>query len=175
MSTVSSGDGNQGLRCVLKDHSIRHTTSDYKDFSDCVSIEILTYFLITPATKFSPSLQSIVGGPVVMVGSMAEKFSNCTQFNSPVNHWDTSRVTIMTQMFMGATSFNQPIGSWDTSRVTIMTQMFMGATAFNQPIGSWDTSRVTDMTGIFNNTPSFEQDIQNWDISLYRREYFVHL
>jgi surface protein len=150
MSNVSSGDGNQGLRCVLKDHSIRHTTSDYKDFSDCVSIEILTYFLITPTTKFSPSLQSIVGGPVVMVGSMVEKFSNCTQFNSPVNHWDTSRVTIMTQMFMGATSFNQPIGSWDTSR-------------------------VTDMTGIFNNTPSFEQDIQNWDISLYRREYFVHL
>ena len=150
MSKVNSGYGNQGLRCVLKDHSIRYTTSDYKDFSDCASIEILTYFIITPDTKFSPSLQSIVGGPVVMVGSMSEKFSNCTQFNSPVNHWDTSRVTNMTQMFMGAT-------------------------AFNQPIGSWDTSRVTNMTGIFNNTPSFEQDIQNWDISLYRRYCFIHL
>ena len=68
-------------------------------------------------------------------------------FNSPVNFWDTSRVTSMRGMFRHASAFNQPL-NFDTSRVTDMSEMFQGASAFNEPL-SFDTSRVIDMAAMF--------------------------
>lgn len=125
------------------------------------------------------------------VTDMRGLFMMATNFNSPINHWETGTVEDMSNMFMGAESFNQPIGNWDTSsvitmnsmfsdalafnqnisnwntaNVTDMARMFMGALTFNQPLtksGSyWDTSKVTDMTSMFQNADAFNQPLASW-------------
>ena len=76
---------------------------------------------------------------------MQSMFSYATDFNQPLDSWNTSAVTTMESMFYFAGAFNQQIDSWDTSAVTNMDSMFAFARAFNQPIGSWNTSAVTTM------------------------------
>jgi len=58
-------------------------------------------------------------------------------------------VTSMSGMFHGATNFNQPLNDWNTSQVTSMNSMFKSATNFNQPLYWWNTSKVTDMDEMF--------------------------
>ena len=43
----------------------------------------------------------------------------------------------MSGMFWGATNFNQPLDKWDTSSVTNMEAMFWGAESFNQNLSAW--------------------------------------
>ena len=104
--------------------------------------------------------------PTFRVGATcAVMFRGCSDFNSPIGHWDLSNVTDMDAMFQNATSFNQDISSWDTSNVTIMRGMFQNATSFNQSISSWDVSKVTIMEAMFANATSFNQSISSWNVS----------
>ena len=66
-------------------------------------------------------------------------------------------------MFRGCSDFNSPIGHWNTSNVTNMTSMFGNATAFNQNISTWNVSKVTDMNAMFQNATAFDQDISSWE------------
>lgn len=99
------------------------------------------------------------------ITQMSNVFSGAVKFNQPLAGWNTSNVTAMEAMFAGAEEFNQPIGGWDTSKVTTMNYMFADATAFNQPIGTWVTGAVTDMASMFSQADSFNQPIANWDTS----------
>jgi len=94
-------------------------------------------------------------------------FASCTNFNdSNVCSWDTSNITDMALVFSGASNFNKPLNSWNTKKVTAMNSMF-GQSGFNQPIGSWDVSKVTNFSNMFNQvyTNGFNQDIGQWDVS----------
>jgi surface protein len=96
--------------------------------------------------------------------NLENMFYDCTEFNSPIGHWDVSNVTNMDSMFCGASSFNQPLESWNVSHVTNMYAMFLGASSFNQPIDEWNVSRVTNMREIFSCT-SFNQPLNSWNVS----------
>jgi hypothetical protein len=69
-------------------------------------------------------------------------------------------------MFAGVTDYNQPLNSWDTSQCTDFSYMFQGTSMFNQPLDQWDTSRATKMDAMFADTP-FNQ-VRNG--SIYNRE-----
>lgn len=126
------------------------------------------------------------------VVSLEGCFKRCTLFNSPINNWDTSRVTSMYQTFADASSFNQNIGSWNlgsctnlrdmfnnatvfnnggsdsiqnwnTGNVTSMLQTFARAGAFNQPINTWNTANVTTMYGMFLSAVAFNQPLNLWN------------
>ena len=88
-----------------------------------------------------------------------------TMINSPLNHWDVSRVENMSDLFLGNEVFNQPLDKWDTSNVTNMRGMFHFAKAFNQPINNWNVSNVSDMTEMFRSAVSFNQSLSSWDVS----------
>ena len=153
------------LNCIMADGTLHLLDSEFNDFRDYVHIEVVKKFVITEDTEFSDDLSSIVGGPVVLMGNMSDKFSGCPLFNSPTNHWDTSRVTVMNEMFRGTTLFNQPVEGWDTSSVTDMSGMFQNTLRFNQSLGGWDTSMVNDMNRMFFSATAFDQPLEGWDTS----------
>jgi surface protein len=57
----------------------------------------------------------------------------------------------MDHMFYRATNFNQPLNNWNTSNVQYMTYMFAGTSSarnsFDQDISMWNVSEVTHTTG----------------------------
>ena len=57
----------------------------------------------------------------------------------------------MSGMFWGATNFNQPLDKWNTSSVTNMEAMFWGAESFNQNLSAWGDKlgKVQNMKKMF--------------------------
>ena len=58
---------------------------------------------------------------------MRNMFSNATDFNQPLNSWNTAKVTDMAGMFSGAMSFDQPLDSFKINDITTMTNMLQGS------------------------------------------------
>ena len=139
------------IMCIRGDGNIEFHPHDYTELQSYTHIQVINRFTISEKTVFSKQLISIEGNTprVVLIGSMNKKFRGCTKFNSPLDMWDTSRVTVMSGMFAYARAFNQPLNGWDTSRVTDMSCMFCYAESFNQSLQGWDTSRVIDMAQMF--------------------------
>ena len=112
------------------------------------------------------------------VTDMSKLFKGLTNFNMPIGHWDTSRVTNMEEMFFDASSFGprQQIGDWDVGRVTDMSYMFYNAQSFNRPINRWNVSNVVDMDEMFSHAESFDQPIGGWDVGkvMYMSGMFYH-
>jgi len=90
-------------------------------------------------------------------------FSNATDFNSNIDHWDVSNVVNMEKMFFNATAFNQPLNSWDMSNATNIAFMFYTATAFNQPLNAWNVANVATMERTFRNAINFNQPLNSWN------------
>jgi hypothetical protein len=53
-------------------------------------------------------------------------------------------------MLTGASNFNQPLNSWNTNKVISMDWMFLAAVLFNQDLSSWNTSSVTFTEKMFS-------------------------
>ena len=111
---------------------------------------------------------------------MSDMFNGCESIDSPVNHWDTSRVTDMSRMFADAMVFNQPLGRWNTAKIENMSNLFEGARNFNQSINDWDTSRwltwQTPLRWLTWQTPlrwlwPFNYPIDNWNTSMVTNMY----
>ena len=77
-------------------------------------------------------------------------FEGCTEFNQPLDNWNTSQVTDMYRMFEVCTQFNQPLDNWNTSQVKYMNGMFYRCRQFNQSLQLWDTSQVKYMRKMFD-------------------------
>lgn len=99
------------------------------------------------------------------VTSLTDMFFGCTSFNSPLEHWDVSKIESFYFTFGNCTNFNQPLNNWDVSSATNMQRMFIGCTNFNQPLDQWDVSKVRSFSAMFNNATHFNQDIGNWEVS----------
>jgi surface protein len=145
---------------------------DVVQWGDAQVIEVYDYnnvFRTGVATGRKGFTITATDGPNFRVGaSCSDMFRDCTEFNSPIGHWDTSNVIRTSGMFFQASSFNQDISSWNTSNVTTMQSMFSGASSFNQPIGTWDVSNVNfsgGMSSMFNGASSFNQDLSAWNTS----------
>ncbi|WP_294962375.1 BspA family leucine-rich repeat surface protein [uncultured Flavobacterium sp.] len=98
-------------------------------------------------------------------------FSNCPNFNQPINNWNTSAVTDMSYMFANATNFNQNIGAWNVSNVISFKLMFQTAIAFNNggspDINNWslNTNAAPDIMAMFQYADNFNQPLNNWNTS----------
>ena len=93
-------------------------------------------------------------------------FSSALLFNQDISSWDLSSATDMRQMFSNARAFNQNINNWTIpSTVTSFQQLFNSCLAFNQPLDSWNTSSITDMQSCFFQNNVFNQDLNTWDVS----------
>ena len=44
-------------------------------------------------------------------------FSDCENFNQPLNNWDVSNVINMNKMLANCTNFNQPLNNWNISNM----------------------------------------------------------
>ena len=69
-------------------------------------------------------------------------FLNCSEFNQPLNSWNTLKVTTMQNMFENCSNLDQDIKNWEVSNTVILTNMFFGATLMinNQGASSTPTS-----------------------------------
>lgn len=104
-----------------------------------------------------------VGEFVTGTITMQAMFDSASSFNSPLNTWDTAKVTNMVSMFGFATAFNQPLDTWDTSTIENMGGMFFGASDFDQNVGDWNLSSVTNMGAMFQQSGL---SIENYDTTL---------
>ena len=96
-----------------------------------------------------------------------------TDFNEPIDKWDTSDVTTMEGMFYENKTFDQDISGWDVSNVENMASMFYDS-IFNQDISRWDVSGVENMSHMFYDS-NFNQDISGWDVfSLKNMSYMFN-
>ncbi|MCH8535719.1 MAG: DUF11 domain-containing protein, partial [Flavobacteriaceae bacterium] len=100
------------------------------------------------------------------VTSMANAFrgAQSLEFNSSINDWDVSNVTVYNNMFAGASSFNQPLDQWQINENTIaLSGMFDGASSFNQDISSWRIDDIQSLNNMFRDAISFNQDLSSWN------------
>ncbi len=97
-----------------------------------------------------------------LVSNLTGTFTNCSNFNSNINHWNTSTINNLDGTFNGCSTFNQPLDNWDVSNVETMRFTFSNATAFNQDIGNWDVRKVKNMGTLFSGAEAFNQDISGW-------------
>ena len=124
-----------------------------------LSTNIQNCFLQCTAAVFNSSIENWDMSQVSVPESM---FRQCPNFNAPVNWIDTSSFTDMQDIFNGATAFDQPVSNWNTSNATVMTALFGNLPNFNQPLTNFDTSNVTFFGFFLFNATSFNQDISNF-------------
>jgi len=127
---------------------------DVSNLSQCIG----TFFA---CSKFNSNIND---WDVSNINNM-QGFSRCTDFNQPLDKWNTSKFTGLSEFFEDATSFNQEINNWDTSNVTSLFGTFYDASSFNKPLNQWNTSKVNLMSVTFRNATAFNQDISSWDYS----------
>ncbi|MEL6391020.1 MAG: BspA family leucine-rich repeat surface protein, partial [Bacteroidota bacterium] len=99
------------------------------------------------------------------VTNMNNMFTNATNFNEDLNHWDVSNVRAVTSIFEQARAFNGDITNWNVSKVTNFRRTFDNAVRFNQDISDWDLSSATTVEKMFENADAFNQPIGKWDVS----------
>ena len=144
------------------------------------NVSAVTSFVIMfrNATNFNNGGSDTIGNWVLKTTgtvNINEMFYLATNFNQPLNGWNTVAVTSMSNVFFGATNFNNGLASgvagtlsWNTSAVTTMLGMFQNATSFNCNIGSWNVSLVSDFSVMFNIASKFNNGgsstIGNWTL-----------
>jgi surface protein len=99
------------------------------------------------------------------VNTFRALFQACNVFNQPVNHFDTANAEVLMLVFQNCHKFNQPVNNWVTSECTNMNSTFFNCRVFNQDLSTWDTSKVTTLKNMFNGAYVFNQDINGWDVS----------
>lgn len=101
-----------------------------------------------------------------LVTQLRETFRNCSGlvYNSSVNNWDVSNISIFKSCFNNCDSFNENIGGWVITSASSLEQLLFSSSTFNQDLGGWNTSSVTNMANVFNGT-AFDQNIASWDIN----------
>ncbi len=99
------------------------------------------------------------------VKDFTSAFKGCTNFNSPIGHWDVSNVESFYFTFSNCQAFNQPLNEWNTSSVRTMQRMFINCPSFNQALNNWEVGSVSSFSAMFNNCTAFNQDLSNWDMS----------
>jgi surface protein len=144
--TINSGPNKDNLVNVKQWGDAPWNYLEYA-FAGCSKLQI--------SALDTPDLSNVV--------SLFSMFFQATNFNSPVEHWNTSNITNMRSVFNNAQSFNQPIGKWNTSNVTTMTRMFLSAKNFNKPLNNWNTVNVIDMSSMFSGATNFNDSIGNWN------------
>ena len=115
------------------------------------------------AFRSCKNLKSIPSNIPSSITNLSYTFSHITNFNLPLETWDTCNVINMSFMFYKCYEFNQPLGTWDTRNVTNMSCMFGSCHEFNQPLGNWNTRNVTNMLCMFYECNNFDQPLGNWE------------
>jgi surface protein len=110
------------------------------------------------------------------VTDLSYAFALVSNFNQPLDTWDTSHVTKMAGVFYWS-KYNAGIADWDTSAVTDLSSLFELNAAFNQPLDAhevtrfgrtytaWDVRNVTTFKKAFSHASTFNQPLGNWDTS----------
>ena len=126
-------------------------TSALRMFQDCTGINGTTGFC---ANWFDEASGQMTNLSFLFCGML---------YNSPVNTWDTSKVTDFSYMFYNNTSFNQPVSNWNTGKSIDMSWMFTSAEKFDQEINMWDVSKVTSMLRMLEWAKVFNRSLTGWN------------
>ena len=88
----------------------------------CIRVSFLYIFNVEVAHSVSHNLTTLIDVPFIQFDPYKKITSGFygSDFNEPVDSWDTSSVTSMMTTFQLATVFNQPMNSWDVSSVNTM-------------------------------------------------------
>ncbi|MGP1362807.1 MAG: BspA family leucine-rich repeat surface protein [Bacteroides sp.] len=172
-------DGNneeiaQTLLSVIRFGDVKWVGMEFA-FTDCVNLQF-DRDIDTPNLQGCNNLtrtfagcekfnSPIEGWDVSQVTLMSGLFFNCKQFDQPLNSWNVSKVYDMSQMFASCESFNQPLDKWKLSSLSYTDRMFAYCTKFNQPLDMWNMSDVRSMNGMFLECSSFNQPLDKWDIN----------
>ncbi len=100
----------------------------------------------------------------VNASSLSAIFFNSDSFNIDINSIDVSNVRILNNTF-ASSNYNQPLNNWNTINVVQIQRMFKQNSVFNQPLNNWNTSSVTTFRECFFSASSFNQDVSDWDFS----------
>jgi surface protein len=96
--------------------------------------------------------------------NIREAFSDCSDFNGPLDNWDLSQTVSLSSVFENALTFNQPLSTWNVSNVGDFSAMFDNAEAFNQDISGWNMSGATNLSTMFRYTVAFNQNLGSWNV-----------
>ena len=99
-----------------------------------------------------------------IVFNLSSLFRGAILFNSDLNNWNVSSVTLMRSVFDNANVFNSNLSSWDVSNVTTMFAMFSNANLFSSNLSNWQVDNVTNMGSMFNRASSFNSDLSSWNV-----------
>jgi len=136
------------------------TASDIPDLS--LGTTFNQWFRGCSSLVFNSSINS---WDVSGITIMANTFQGCSLFNRSLNNWDVSNVTNFSSCFISCIAFNQNIDNWDVSSGINFSGMFSACTAFNQTLNSWDVSNGTNFSGMFYGPTAFNQSLNSWDVS----------
>ena len=95
--------------------------------------------------------------------NLTQAFQSCSDFNSDISWWDTSKVTNTWRCFYGASQFRSSVADWDMERVENMSEMFYGCTNFRSDMRKWNVSNVTNMSGMLRGSGSWNSPAMEWD------------
>jgi hypothetical protein len=118
-----------------------------------------TSYMFSECINFNQPLNSWSVDNVINTSCM---FSGCSNFNQPLDLWLVNNVRNMSWMFSGCSKFNKSLNTWLVNNVVNMNSMFNNCGRFNQPLNSWSTNNVVDMGGMFINCDIFNQPLDSW-------------
>ena len=162
--------GNDSLREAVTDYMIEReeTLEKYGEMRYWNTSKVTDMTELFVDYQFNNIDDIIEGWDVSNVTEMANMFSECNEFNQPLNRWNVSKVEDMSSMFSGCYSFNQPLDRWNVSKVEDMSSMFNGCITFNQSLDNWNVSNVVNMHSMFYDCLMFNEPLNNWNNKLLK-------
>ena len=90
-----------------------------------------------------------------------------TIFDQPLNGKDVSNVTAFSAAFFN-TNYNQPLDSWDTSKGVGFVNTFGNNLSFNQPLDSWDFNSASSLQSFMIGKSSVNYNAAYYDALLIK-------
>ena len=162
----SNNDTENNMRIYLKD--IKQFGSNVFESLGFAQSLLLTGFSETDGAKFMDTGASL-------------SFQGCTNFNSPINHWNMANIVSLYQCFKDCHSFNQPLDNWYLPRVQNLKQFLKAGWQFNSPLFILNNNEVEiNVEEMLNGTRSFKQgqNIAQWNfhniknLKLFKASYY---
>jgi hypothetical protein len=140
---IDWGDG-------TKEHYNSHICKHHYPYEGLFTIKIKGIIKGWKIVEFHSPLRDIKQWGCLKLGNEGGYFQRCKNLViSATDSPDLSETTRLDEMFQWCSNFNSPIGHWDVSGITSMKSMFAWCDDFDQDISGWNTDSVVSYDCIF--------------------------